>query len=141
MGQRPKTPMPKKWIILLTIIVVIVIVGALLATIKPPELTMDVKSMKWVNNGEDLNLTLTFTTKDVNVTSSEYRIKVTVRRTVGETETKEQVLDQSLGPVPPESSEDQVFTLPAVSGYSDMNIQILKSGKQVIFRTQRLPIA
>ena len=65
---------------------------------------------------------------------------LTVRRTVGETETKKQVLDQPLANVPPQSSEDQVFTLEEVSGFSDMNIQILKSGKQVIFRTQRLPI-
>ena len=139
MGQRPRTPMPKKWIILVTVVIVVIIVGVLLANIKPPELTMDVKDMKWINEGSDLNLTLTFTTKDVNVTS-EYRVRVTVRRTVGETETKKQVLDQPLAPVPPQSSEDQVFTLVEVSGFSDMNIQISKSGKQVIFRTQRLPI-
>jgi hypothetical protein len=141
MAQRPKTPMPKKWIILVTIVIVVAIVGVLIMSYKPPELTMDIKSMTWINDGEDLNLTLTFSTKDINVTSSEYRVKVTVRRTVGDAETKEQVLDQPLAPVPPQSSEDQVFTLPGVSGFSDMNIQILKSGKQVIFRTQRLPIA
>jgi hypothetical protein len=131
--------MPKRWIILVTVVIVVIIVGILLANIEPPELTMDVKNMKWINQGNDLNLTLTFTTKDVNVTS-EYRVRVTVRRTVGETETKKQVLDQPLANVPPQSSEDQVFTLEEVSGFSDMNIQILKSGKQVIFRTQRLPI-
>jgi hypothetical protein len=131
--------MPKRWIIIVTVVIVVVIVGVLLANVKPPELTMDVKDMKWINQGNDLNLTLTFTTKEVNVTSS-YRVRVTVRRTVGETETKKQVLDQPLANVPPESSDDQVFTLEEVSGFSDMNIQILKSGKQVIFRTQRLPI-
>lgn len=140
MGQRPKTPMPKKWIILVTVVIVVVIVGVLLANVKPPELTMDVKDMKWINQGNDLNLTLTFTTKDVNVTS-EYRVRVTVRRTVGEAETKKQALDQQLANVPPQSSEDQVFTLEEVSGFSDMNIQVFKAGKQVIFRTQRLPIA
>lgn len=139
MGQRPKTPMPKRWIILVTVVIVVIIVGVLLANIEPPELTMDVKDMKWINQGTDLNLTLTFTTKDINVTS-EYRVRVTVRRTVEETETKKQVLDQPLANVPPQSSNDQVFTLEGVSGFSDMNIQILKSGKQVIFRTQRLPI-
>jgi hypothetical protein len=131
--------MPKKWIILVTVVIVVVIVGVLLANVKPPELTMDVKDMKWINQGNDLNLTLTFTTKDVNVTS-EYRVRVTVRRTVGEAETKKQALDQQLANVPPQSSEDQVFTLEEVSGFSDMNIQVFKAGKQVIFRTQRLPI-
>jgi hypothetical protein len=131
--------MPKRWIIIVTTVIVVVIVGVLLANVQPPELTMDVKDMKWINQGEDLNLTLTFTTKEVNVTSA-YRVRVTVRRTVGETETKKQVLDQPLANVPPQSSADQVFTLEEVSGFSDMNIQVLKSGKQVIFRTQRLPI-
>ena len=139
MGQRPRTPMPKKWIILLTIVVVIVIVGALLASYKPPEVSMEIKDMKWVGDGE-LNLTLTFTTRESNLTS-EYKVRVVARRTVEETETKQEVLNRALQPVPPESTEDQVFTISGLSGYSDLNIQILKGSKQIIFRTTRLPIA
>lgn len=140
MAQKPRTPLPKKWIILLTVIIVIVIVGALLATYKPPELTMTVKDIKMT--GEDtLNLTLTFTTKDVNVTSDEYKIKVVARRTVGDApETKTTVLNRPLEPIPPESTVDQVFIIEGVGGYTDLNIQILKGNKQVIFQTQRIPI-
>lgn len=139
MGKKPRAPMPKKWIILVTIVVVIVIVAALLASYKPPEITMEIKEMKWIDEGV-LNLTLTFTTQDVNVTS-EYRVRVVARRTVGETETKNEVLNVNLEPVPPQSSEDQTFTLSDVGGYSDLNIQIFKGSKQVIFKTTRLPIA
>ena len=131
--------MPKKWIILLTIVLVIVIVAALLASYKPPEVTMTIKSMKWVGDGK-LNLTLTFTTKESNLTS-EYKVRVVARRTVEETETKQEVLNQQLEPVPAESTDDQVFTISGLSGYTDLNIQIFKGSKQIIFRTTRLPIA
>jgi hypothetical protein len=139
LGQKRKTPMPKKWIILLTVIVVIAIVAILLATYKPPPLSMTVKEIR--RTGEDeMNLTLTFTTKDVNVTD-QYRLKVVARRTVGETETKETVLETSLQPIPPETTEDQSFSITGIGGYTDMNIQVLEGSKQILFRTQKIPIA
>ena len=139
MGQKPKTPMPKKWIILLTIVVVVAIVAILLATYKPPDLSMTVKEVRRTGDDE-INLTLTFTTKDVNVTD-QYRLKVVARRTLDTTETKVTVLETSLQPIPPESTEDQAFVITGISGYTDMNIQVLEGNKQVIFRTQKIPIA
>lgn len=138
MGQKPKTPMPKKWIILLTIVVVVAIVAILLATYKPPDLSMTVKEVRRTGDDE-INLTLTFTTKDVNVTD-QYRLKVVARRTLEETETKVTVLETPLQPIPPESTEDQAFVITGISGYTDMNIQVLEGNKQVIFRTQKIPI-
>lgn len=139
MGQKPKTPMPKKWIILLTIVVVVAIVAILLATYKPPDLSMTVKEVRRTGDDE-INLTLTFTTKDVNVTD-QYRLKVVARRTLETTETKVTVLETPLQPIPPESTEDQAFVITGISGYTDMNIQVLEGNKQVIFRTQKIPIA
>jgi hypothetical protein len=138
LGQKPKTPMPKKWIILLTIVVVVAIVAILLATYKPPDLSMTVKEVRRTGDDE-INLTLTFTTKDVNVTD-QYRLKVVARRTLEETETKVTVLETPLQPIPPESTEDQAFVITGISGYTDMNIQVLEGNKQVIFRTQKIPI-
>jgi len=138
LGQKPKTPMPKKWIILLTIVVVVAIVAILLATYKPPDLSMTVKEVRRTGDDE-INLTLTFTTKDVNVTD-QYRLKVVARRTLEETETKVTVLETPLQPIPPESIEDQAFVITGISGYTDMNIQVLEGNKQEIFRTQKIPI-
>ncbi len=138
MPQKPKTPMPKKWIILLTIIIVIAIVAILLATYKPPDLSMTVKEVKRTGDDE-INLTLTLTTKDLNVTD-QFRLKVVARRTLEETETKITVLDTALRPVPPESTEDQTYVVTGISGYTDLNIQVLEGNKQIIFRTQKIPI-
>ena len=134
--------MPKKWIILVAIVLVIIIVGALLATIKPPKLSLTIKDIRRLDD-KTINLTLTYTTKDINITSEDYRVKIVARRIIGtaETETKKQLLERPLPNVSPESSADQVFSLDVSGGYTDLNIYILKGNKQIIFQTQRIPIA
>ena len=139
MAQKPKTPMPKKWIIIVTIVAVIAIVAILLAGYKPPALGMDVKEIRKISE-DQINLTLTFTTKDVNVTD-QYKLRLVARRTVGDIETKTTVLETSLQPIPPESTQDQTFAVEGISGYTYLNIEILEGNKQILFRTQQLPIA
>lgn len=140
MAQKPKRPMPKKWIILLTVVVVAVIVVALLATYKSPSIQTSVKSIAWV--GEDqLNLTLTYTTKDVNVTSDEYSVRVDAWRTVDSTQETKTALTVPLPNINPESSADQTLVLEGLKGYTDLNIYIRRGGKRIVYIAQRIPIA
>lgn len=138
MAKPARAPMPKKWIILVTVVIVVIIVGVLLVSYKPPQLSMTVKSIKALPNG-NFNLTLTYTTKDLNITSGEYRVKIVARRTLETTEEKKDLTESPLPNVPPQSSVDQSFVLDA-KGYTDLSIYVLKGSKQVLFQTQRIPI-
>jgi len=142
MGETPKRPMPKKWIILVTVIIVACIVVALLTSYKPPSLQASVKSIQWTGTAQDrLNLTLTYTTKDVNVTSDQYSVRVDVWRTIDSTQDKKTALTRPLPNINPQSSVDQALTLDGVKGYTDLNIYVLKGSKTVVFLTQRIPVA
>ncbi len=138
MAKPARAPMPKKWIILVALLIVVIIVGALLASYKPPPLSMTVKKIYTLSNG-DVNLTLTYTTKDLNITSGEYRVKIVARRTLETTEEKKDLTEAPLPNIPPQSSVDQSFVLDA-KGYTDLSIYVLKGNKQVLFQTQRIPI-
>jgi len=136
MAKKPGRPMPKKWIIILAVVVVIAIVGLLLATYKPPELSLDVKISR---DGTKLNLTLVYTAKETNITAGEYKVKVDIRRVVDSTQTKKNVVNAQMPGVPAQSSASQSFTF-ETEGNTDLDIYILRGNKQVIFNTQRIPL-
>jgi hypothetical protein len=137
---KTKTPMPKKWIIIVTIIIVAAIVAILLTTIKPPELTLDIDMVRL--DDDTINVTLKYTAQDINITPADYKVRIIARRTVGETEEKKTLKsNHPLPVVEPQTSASQTITLEEVSGFTDLNVDILKSGRRIIFKTARIPIA
>ncbi len=139
MARKAKTPLPKKWLILVTAVIVAVIVVVLLASVKPPEISLEVKEIKRLP-GDKLNLTLSYTSHGSNITSGEYKLRLVARRTIGTTEEKKTLVETSVPNIGADSSAAQTFQLD-IDGFTDLNIYVLKGNKQILFKTQRIPIS
>jgi len=139
MSQKPKTPMPKKWIILLTVVIVAVVIAVVLLNYEPPDLTFTIDKLE--RSGEEtVNLTLTYTTEDVNVTGTDYEVRLIARRTLETTEEKKTVGESPLPNIEPQSSASQSFSI-EVGGFTDLTVELWKGNNRIGLRTQRLPIA
>ncbi len=130
--------MPKKWIIIATVAIVAVLVVVLVLTYEPPDISMSIDDVERASDGT-VNLTLTYTTKDVNITGQDYRVRIVGRRTLETTEEKKQLVERPLPDIGPESSQSQSFSLEA-KGFTDVTVEIWKGNNRVLLKTQRLPM-
>ncbi len=137
MAEKPRLRLPKKWIIILAVIVVVAIIALLLATYKPPELSLEVRMAR---DGAKLDLTLIYSARETNITAGDYRVKVDIRRMIDSSQTKKTVVNVQLPEIAVGSSANQTFAF-EVEGYTDLDIYVFRGNKQVIFNTQRIPLA
>ncbi len=139
MAQKARTPLPKKSLILVTVVIVAVVVVILLASVKPPQISLEVKNIRRLP-GDKVNLTLSYTSHGSNITTGQYKLRLVARRTIGTAEEKKTLLETSVPAIGPGGSTTQTLQLD-VDGFTDLNIYVLKGSKQLIFKTQRIPIS